>query len=154
MRNFKELISDITDNERPSHWKENAQSRRSQPGLRLYSSNIARRILAILEGRQNLSLADLADLLQISPQQISRILKGHENLTLEMIYKLSKALDTELLSFPLYKYSNGRSHHIPVQEYDFLRQTLTTSTNLTKTASVKLRSTAAIEIRSNPFVLS
>jgi transcriptional regulator with XRE-family HTH domain len=48
----------------------------------------------ILEGlkAQNLSQKDLAEKLNVSSQQISKILKGQENLTLETITNLEKAL--------------------------------------------------------------
>jgi transcriptional regulator with XRE-family HTH domain len=38
---------------------------------------------------------------------VTKIVKGKENLTLETIYKLSKALDVELISFPEYAYTES-----------------------------------------------
>lgn len=55
-------------------------------------------------------------MLQVSPQRISKILKGQENLTLETIYKLSQVLNFELISFPEYKLSKPLWQTIPVQE--------------------------------------
>lgn len=87
-------------------WKEKAKERLAKPWLREYSAKIALRILAAIEDKEDMSQATLARNMDVTPQQISKMVKGKENLTLETIYKLSKALDTELISFPDYKYSN------------------------------------------------
>ena len=87
-----------------SNWKENAEYRNNNKWLR-YSSQIARRILALIENDEELNQAKLAEAIHVSPQQISKIVQGRENLTLETIYKLSQALRVELISFPPYKYS-------------------------------------------------
>ncbi len=70
-----------------------------------YSSNIARRILAILKDNKELNQTLLAEKIGVKPQYISKVLKGQENLSLETIAKLSAALNTELITFPDYKYS-------------------------------------------------
>ncbi len=104
MKNLKDKLSNIIST-KESKWRENAQNRRNKPWLSRYSSQIARRILVAIENNKDLNQAKLAEILDVSPQQISKIVKGHENLTLETIYKLSTALETELISFPDYKYS-------------------------------------------------
>lgn len=81
------------------------QDRKTMPWLRAYSAKIARRVLAAIEDREDLNQAKLAEALGVSPQQVSKIVQGKENLTLETIYKLSQALKVELISFPDYKYS-------------------------------------------------
>jgi DNA-binding XRE family transcriptional regulator len=92
------------ESSKPSRWKEQALYRRENPWL-VYSSQIARRILAIIQNRPDLNQSRLAEMLDVSPQQITKIVKGKENLTLETIYKFSKALDIELISFPEYAFS-------------------------------------------------
>src|SRR5690606_31546523 len=104
MDDFKKNIQKITSN-KPSGWKEKAAERLSRPWLKEYSSRIARRILALIEDDKELNQAKLAKMVGVSAQQISKIVSGKENLTLETIYKLSKALNYELISFPPYKYS-------------------------------------------------
>lgn len=103
MNNLKDKLSKITkrDASYPSSKETDA---RLKPWLRYYSSSIARRILSALE-EKGMSQVNLAELLDISPQQVSKIVKGHENLTLESIYNLSNALGLELITFPEYKYS-------------------------------------------------
>ncbi|HVU94844.1 MAG TPA: helix-turn-helix transcriptional regulator [Puia sp.] len=87
-----------------SGWHEDAIFRRTNKWLS-YSSEIALRILAAIEDKKDFSQSRLAELLNVSPQQVSKIVKGKENLTLETIYNISKALDVSLISFPEYKYS-------------------------------------------------
>lgn len=70
-----------------------------------YSSNIARRVLAVLKDNKELNQTLLSEKVGVTPQYISKVLKGQENLSLETIAKLSTALNTELISFPEYKYS-------------------------------------------------
>jgi transcriptional regulator with XRE-family HTH domain len=85
-------------------WREKAAFRKQNKWLE-YSSQIARRIIAIIRNRQELNQVKLAEMVGVSAQQISKIVKGQENLTLETIYKLSQALGEELITFPEYEYS-------------------------------------------------
>lgn len=105
--NLKKIISDF-----PSTWKEKAKDRISKPWLREYSSQIARRILSVIENDEDLNQKKIADLLNVSSQQVSKIVQGQENLTLESIYKISKALSVELITFPPYKYETSKSEQI------------------------------------------
>ncbi|NTV01426.1 MAG: helix-turn-helix transcriptional regulator [Chlorobiaceae bacterium] len=63
------------------------------------SSAIARRVTMALQAR-NLMQKELAEMLGIKPQQVSRILKGNVNLTLETISRLESALGIGLLEVP------------------------------------------------------
>lgn len=90
--------------ENKSSWSKAAGYRRKNRKWLKYSSNIARRILAAIDDREDLkNQTDLAKLLKVTPQQISKIVQGRENLTLETIANLSSALETELISFPAFK---------------------------------------------------
>ena len=87
-----------------SNWKKLVSHRRNNPWL-LYSSEIATRVLAALEDL-DMNQTDLATKMNVKKQQVSKIVSGDANLTLETIYKLSKALDgKQLVMFPDYKYS-------------------------------------------------
>ena len=88
-----------------SSWSKDADYRLKNRKWLRYSSNIARRILAVIEDKDDFSQANLARLLGVSPQHVSKIVKGKENLTLETIANISTVLGTELISFPEYKYS-------------------------------------------------
>lgn len=60
------------------------------------SQKIALQILSGLS-KKGMSQKDLAEKMGVSPQQISKIVKGNENLTLETIVKLEKCLEIRLV---------------------------------------------------------
>jgi len=66
------------------------------------SSEIAVNVLEALRNK-NLSQKDLAEKLEISAQQVSKIVKGQQNLTLETISKLETALEISLMDILSYK---------------------------------------------------
>ena len=68
-----------------------------------YSARITLRILARIEEKPALSQGAIARSLNMSKQQVSRILRGDQNLTLKTIAKLSDVVGFELISFPDYK---------------------------------------------------
>jgi antitoxin component HigA of HigAB toxin-antitoxin module len=88
-----------------SNWSKEADFRLKNHKWLRYSGKIARRILAVMEEKEGMTQKKLAELMNVSPQQISKILKGQENLTLETISKLSETLGVDLISFPEYKYN-------------------------------------------------
>ena len=104
MKDLKKKIDKITS-KRPSRWREKAEFRIKNRKWLEYSSQIARRVLAIIEDNEELNQIKLAELLNVKPQYVSKILKGSENLTLETIAKLSEALNVELITFPSYRYN-------------------------------------------------
>jgi DNA-binding Xre family transcriptional regulator len=66
------------------------------------SANIAIKILSTLrhnrkENRFPNTQKDLAELMNITPQQVNKMVKGTENLTLETISRIEKALDIQLI---------------------------------------------------------
>lgn len=96
-------------------WRKKAQYRKDNKGWLKYSGKIALRILSALEDRTDLNQKKLADLTGVSPQQISKVVKGEENLTLKSIAKFSEILCTELIIFPDYKYYNSPNTIIAFQ---------------------------------------
>jgi transcriptional regulator with XRE-family HTH domain len=113
MKNSKDQLSKITS-PKGSAWQKDFEFEKNNPWLRAYSSQIARRVLAAIRDSAELNQAKLAQKISIKPQQVSKIVKGKENLTLESIYKLSKALNIDLISFPEYKYSSKFSMNTTV----------------------------------------
>ncbi len=83
-------------------WSKDAEFRQKNRKWLKYSSNIARRILSAIDKKDS-SQVELARLLDVTPQQINKIVKGRENLTLETIANISTALGVELISFPPYE---------------------------------------------------
>jgi transcriptional regulator with XRE-family HTH domain len=82
--------------DQPSEWKAKAQYRRENREWLRKSAAIAVRVLDALK-LQHLSQKELAERMNISPQQISKIVKGQENLTLETISNLENALGIQIL---------------------------------------------------------
>ncbi len=95
MNNLKEKLAKITADQ-PSQWREKAKYRRENREWLNKSAAIAVKVLDALR-TQNLSQKDLAERMNISPQQINKIVKGQENLTLETISILEAALSIKLI---------------------------------------------------------
>lgn len=96
--NMKEKIDNLLSKE-PSRWMEKALRDEANEAWLERSSNIALRILGALQ-LNRMSQKDLAEKTGVSPQQVSKLLKGNENLTLETIAKLEAALGIMLIAIP------------------------------------------------------
>ena len=88
-------------------WRERARFRSENRKWLGYSGKIALRILSALEDRPDMNQKLLAKEAGVSAQQVSKILKGQENLTLKSIAKFSEILGLELISFPSFKYNES-----------------------------------------------
>lgn len=97
-----------------SGWKAKAQFRRANSGWLKKSTDIALYILNDLEAK-GISQADLARLLEVTPQQVSKIVKGQENLTLETISRLEQALDIELIHINRYNSESNSGFHSAIE---------------------------------------
>ncbi len=84
-----------------SNWQTKAEWREINKSWLRHSRQIALKIAKTLKA-QGLSQKQLAERLQVSPQQVSKILKGTENMTLETIAKIESALDISLIGEALY----------------------------------------------------
>ena len=84
----------------PSTWCEEEEKRRQAKadGWLQYSRRIAIK-LALAMKQQNITRQDVAERMGCSPQYISRLLKGKENLSLETICKLEDALNISILQY-------------------------------------------------------
>lgn len=95
-------INGIAERE-PSKWIEEAGERIKNREWRMKSARIALRILNEIKARkisQEMSQKMLADKMGVSPQYVNKILKGQENLSLETICKIEKALGITLIEIP------------------------------------------------------
>jgi ribosome-binding protein aMBF1 (putative translation factor) len=95
MNTLKEKLSKLTSDQ-PSDWKAKAQYRRENREWLKKSATIAIKVLDALK-EQNLSQKELAERMNVSPQQINKIVKGMENLTLETITNLELALGIKII---------------------------------------------------------
>lgn len=83
------------------------------------SQAVAVKVLRTL--RENgLSQKDLAEKLNVSPQQVNKWLKGNENFTFETIAKLENALNIELMSITGFESKN--ESNIKVIETEYVKQ--------------------------------
>ncbi|EAT59327.1 MULTISPECIES: helix-turn-helix domain-containing protein [Chlorobium] len=96
--NIHEKIAAIASKEL-SGWLKDAEWRVENRAWLKHSQAIALRILRTLRAK-NISQKELAEKIGVSPQQVNKIVKGRENLTLETIAKLETALDVVLLTLP------------------------------------------------------
>lgn len=83
-------------------WKEVTQWRTENKDWLELSFSIALCVVDEME-RTGITQKELAKRMQVSPQQVSKILKGSENLTLETICKLNSVLGIQLIRLHLLK---------------------------------------------------
>lgn len=79
-----------------SKWLEEAKARQENKVKLNHARSIAIKILATLR-EKSMKQIELAVMLNVSPQQINKIVKGKGNLTLETISKLEVALGIQLM---------------------------------------------------------
>jgi len=91
-----EILENISEKE-PSKWLKNENWENKNQDWLDFSFKIALKVLLIL-CEKNISQKKLAGLMKVSPQQVNKIIKGHENLTIETIFKLEKAMGVKLIS--------------------------------------------------------
>ena len=96
MRNTEKLRKLISGQ---SNWLEEAKWREANEGWLSISFEIALRVLGALKSK-SMTQKDLAEKMNVTPQFISKILKGEENLSLETISKLTNSLGIRLVEVP------------------------------------------------------
>ena len=77
--------------EKPSKWRDEAEWRRANRSWLRRSQNVAMKLLDRME-EMNWTQQQVAERLGCSQQYVSRMVKGSENLTLEMLSKIEDAL--------------------------------------------------------------
>jgi len=107
--------------EEDSNWIEEAKQDIRQSRIRQKSWKVALRVLTLLR-EKGMSQTDLAEQMKVSRQQVTKIVKGKENLTLETIDKLEQALGETLLDVP--------SISMPISETDQAKDSGVESTGL------------------------
>lgn len=98
-QNLKNKI--ITQAKVDSSWLDNAKNRQSNKSWLDISFKIALKILRYIRNHK-ISQKDLAAKLNWSPQYLSKVLKGKENLTLETICKIQDIIGLTLVQVPIY----------------------------------------------------
>ena len=105
-----------------SNWQTKAEWRQANQAWLRHSRQIALKINNALKA-QGLTQKQLAERLAVSPQQVSKLLKGTENMTLETIAKLESALDVALIGENVYAEAdtltwNEQVLNEPVESYE------------------------------------
>lgn len=80
----------------PSRWRERAEWRQENKSWLRHSQHIAMMMLDKMEAL-GLTQREVAERMGCSQQYVSRILKGHENLSIETMCKIEEALDLVIL---------------------------------------------------------
>jgi transcriptional regulator with XRE-family HTH domain len=94
MNNLEKLNRILTYQK--STWAEEAKWRETNEYWLAQSFDIAVRVLDTLRARK-MTQKELAEKMNVSPQFINKIIKGKENLSLETIGRLSRALGVKLI---------------------------------------------------------
>jgi transcriptional regulator with XRE-family HTH domain len=77
-------------------WLQEANQRQENRGWLKHSQKIAVKVLRTIR-EKGIKQKELALMLGVSPQQVNKIVKGKENLTIETIFKLENALGVSLI---------------------------------------------------------
>lgn len=99
MSSIKEKLSKLPSGE-TSQWKEKAKFRQDNEAWLKQSAAIAVKVLSALKSKE-LTQKQLAERMGVSPQQVNKIVKGQENLTLETISKLEQVLGIDIIESAL-----------------------------------------------------
>jgi ribosome-binding protein aMBF1 (putative translation factor) len=99
MSSIKEDLSKLPSGA-TSWWRENAKFRRDNREWLKTSAAIAVKVLAALK-TQGLTQNELSERTAVSPQQVNKLVKGQENLTLETISKIETVLEIDIIESSL-----------------------------------------------------
>jgi ribosome-binding protein aMBF1 (putative translation factor) len=102
-------LSVLEKHEVKTDWREKAEWRRENRRWLRYSGFIALMVMNRLD-ELKLSQRELAEKMSCSPQYVSKLLKGSENLTLDTISKLEECLDLDLVRSAL-THVDGYEYH-------------------------------------------
>ena len=115
-----EIINEIAGKE-PSKWLEEAEESIASFEWRMKSAKIALRILNEINARKishEMSQKILAEKMGVSPQYVNKILRGQENLSLETICKIEKALKITLVEIPSFSDADKTDDTIMFKPFD------------------------------------
>ena len=101
--------------EKDTTWLEDAKWRQANADWLDLSAAIAIKILRYLR-EHKITQKELAERLGFSPQYVSKIVKGSENLTLETICKIQKALGITLIEVPDFVHEEELEPEVPLSD--------------------------------------
>lgn len=95
MSKIEKKIHELGSKNPDSKWKERIEYRRANKGWLRKSGRVALRVLAVLD-EKGWSQAELARQLNVTPQQVTKYLKGQSDFKFSTIDKLEKVLGIQL----------------------------------------------------------
>lgn len=101
LRTMNQIVNNLRKHQSttPSRWRERANWREENKSWLRHSQHIAMMMLDKMEAL-GMTQRVLAERMGCSQQYVSRILKGHENLSIETMCKIEDALDLAILPQP------------------------------------------------------
>lgn len=93
MDNLNKLKNIVSEK---SNWIDEAKQRQDNKTWLKHSQKIAVKVLKTLK-EKGIKQKQLAEMMSVSPQQINKIVKGKENLTLDTISKIESVLEINLI---------------------------------------------------------
>jgi|TARA_R110002033_G_C3867541_1_gene236969 transcriptional regulator with XRE-family HTH domain len=93
----KEKFSELISNNPPSNWTKIHQARKAERSWKKNSTIIALNVLTLLE-QKGWSQLRLAQEMGVSATQVSKIVKGQVNFTLESISRLELAIGSKMIN--------------------------------------------------------
>lgn len=117
-----DIRSYLKKNAKKGHWKESFKAFEEDKAWKKYSSTIALTVLSYID-EEGMKQSDLAERLNCSPQRLSKLLKGSENLTLKTISELEKATNLNLIQIFSYREQEGL-HLVKSQIYKMYQETI------------------------------
>lgn len=119
MRDLEKIELVMAKVTKTSNWKAKAEALMKNDSTSLRrSTEIALRVLDELDNR-GVTQADLARRMEVSPQHISKLLRGQENLTLETIGRIEDALNINLINVAEPTSSSEQNVHTLVENAKF-----------------------------------
>lgn len=91
---IRKKLDELSD-DASSNWREKADERVTKKGWLLKSAYVALQVLDALKEKK-ISKSELAERMNVSRQWINEVVKGRENMTLQVIDKLEQALEIEI----------------------------------------------------------
>ena len=119
----EQFLNSIEDDN--GSWLKKARYRKENRAWLRKSQHIAVRILSVLD-EKGMQQKELAEAMDVSPQQVSKIVKGKQNLSLKTISKLEAVLGVKLFEVP-----------VPQFEMEVERKKIQTSISKKKSIAVK-----------------
>ncbi len=153
----KEKFNQLISENATSKWADTHQKRKAERSWKKNSAIIALNVLTLLE-QKKWSQARLAQKMGVSAAQVSKIVKGQVNFTLESIAKLEIALGRKILDITIIDPEREQRNHAQFIEWLEKATPISTTKSSKRTAiasvSVKSTFTATRRVASKEFNLA